>query len=327
MAEVVPEVGAFGVVEGNELCGLRRASSSKLSKFAGGTVADFGSAFDAHAEVPGIHWEFSLEGSGWRFGRILFGFEEELHEMRTDEIDRSSTNWRVLDNLVESESVFRGAERDSEAAARSRGRKRAEVEPSDDGESAEGADEKFVKIIAGDIFDHAAAAFAEAAGAIYKFGADEEVARGAVRMAKRGVDARGDDAADGGFKIERDGKREELFLFVERSGEVVEIGAGVHADREITGIVVGDLVEAGHVESNVVAGGRHADFKFGAMAAGDEGEFFEGGEADDFGYLLGRSWLRYGGGNDFVDGILRADCWIGIGVRSADSGFEADSEI
>ncbi len=64
-----------------------------------------------------------------------------------------------------------------------------------------------------------------------------------------------------------------------------------------------DLVESGHIESDVVAGGRHADAEFGARAARDEGEFFKRGEANDFGDLLGGSRYCNGGGDDFVDGV------------------------
>ena len=220
-----------------------------------------------------------------------------------------------------------GAGREHEATASGRGRKGAEIEACDDGERAERADEKFVEVVAGYVFDDAAAAFAKATGAIYEFGTDQEIARGAIRMTKRGIDAGSDDAADGGFEIKRDGKREKLFLFVEGSGEVVEIGASIDADGEIAGIVVCDLVEAGRVEGNVVAGRWHADTEFGAVAAGDEGEFFESGKTDNFCDSLGGGWFGDGGGGDFVDGVLRADCGISNDLRRTDGGFEAGGEI
>ena len=250
-----------------------------------------------------------------------------MHELRVNEIDRGSANRRAFDEIVGNEGVFGGAKRQNEAAAdRCRG-KRSEVEQGDHCEHPERADEKFVKVVAGDIFDDASAAFAEAAGSVDKFRADDEVASGAVRMTERGVDTRSDDAADGGFEIERNRKREELFLFVKRSGEVVEIGTGLHADGEIPGIVMRDLMEAGHVEGDVVARRRHADFELGAMATGDESELFEGGETNDLYDLFGGRWFGDGGRNDFVDGVLRAHCWIGNDLRSADGGFEARSEV
>jgi len=273
-------------------------------EFARGALANFRSAFDADAEAPSIRGGFFLKRGRRRLGSIFFGFEEELHELRADEIYGCGAKGCGLDKFAKRESVFRGVKRDDEAVARWRGRKSAEVEASDDRESAESADEKFVEVVAGDVFDDAATAFAEAACAVHKFRADEEVAGGSVRMAKRRIYAGSNDAADGRFEIKRDGKREKLFLLVERSGEVVEIGASVHADREIARIIVGDLVEGGHVHSDVVAGGRHPDRKFGAMAARDEREFFAGGEADDFGDLLGGKRLGDRGGNDFIDGVL-----------------------
>lgn len=222
-------------------------------EFAGGAFTNFGSAFDADAEVPGIRGEFSLKRGGRRLRTIFFGFEEELHELRADEIYGYGAKGCGLNKFAESKSIFVGAKRDDEAEARWRGRKSTEVEASDDRESAERTDEKFVEVVAGDVFNDAATAFAEAAGAVHKFRADKKIARGAIGMAKRRINTRSDDAADGGFEIKRDRKREKLFLLVERSGEVVEIGASVHADREIAGIIVGDLVEGGHVQSDVVA--------------------------------------------------------------------------
>lgn len=187
LTDVVPKVGAFGFVESDELCVLVLGRCGETIQFAGGALADFGSAFDTHAKMPGIREEFSLKRGGGRFGSVFFGFEEKLHELRADEIDGSGAKRRGFDELVESESVFVVAERDDEAAARWQRRKGAEVESGDNRESAERADEKFVEVIAGDVFDHAASAFAEAARAIHEFRADEEVARGAVRMTKRGI--------------------------------------------------------------------------------------------------------------------------------------------
>ncbi len=326
MADVMPEVGAFGCVKRDELRRLH-SGSVELSEFARGALADFGSAFNADAEMPIIRRKPVVKGRGGRFGRVLFGFEKELHELRADEIARSGANWRAFDEIGEGESVFVRAKRDDEAAAGRRSRKSAEVEPRDDGQSAERADEKFVKVVARDILDHASPAFAEAAGAVNELGADEEIARGPVRMAKGGIHPGCDDAADGGLEIERNGEREELTLFVERGGEVVEAGAGIHADREIAGIVVGDLMESRQVEGDVVTRGRHANFEFGAVAAGDESEFFERGEADDFGNLFGGRWFSYGRRNDFVSGVLRTYRRIGSDMRSAEDGLEAGSEI
>lgn len=90
---------------------------------------------------------------------------------------------------------------------------------------------------------------------------------------------------------------------------------------------MGDLVKASHVECNVVAGRRHADFEFGAMAARDEGEFFDRRKAHDFGDLFGGGGFGHDGWTGFVNGVLRAHCRITSHIRRADDGFEADSEI
>jgi hypothetical protein len=257
--------------------------------------------------MPGVGGKFSLEWREWRFGRMLLGLKEELHELRTYKVDGGRAERGFFDAGSKGESVFGSAGRSYESAAGWRSGKRAEVEASDNSKSAERADEKFMEVIAGDVLDHAAAAFAETAGAVNEFRADEEIASSAVGMAKRGIDAGSDDAADRGFKIKRDGKRQKLFLIVERYGEVVEIGSGIDAEGEVAGIVVSDFVEAGHIEGEVVARGRHADAEFGAIAAGDKGEMFESGEANDFGDLFGGGWFCDGGRSEFVDGVQCAD--------------------
>ena len=311
MPEVVPKVGTFRFVESKEMGGLRCGGSDELGEFARGALTNLGNAFYTHAEVPEISRESSLKRGGRRFGRIFFGFKQELHEPWADKINRRSPNGRALNEVTESKSVFVGAKGNDEAAAGGCGRKRPEAQASDDRKSSERADEKFVKVVAGNVFNDASATLAETARTIHKFGANEEVAGGTVRMAKRRVDAGGDDAADGGFKIKRNREREKLFLLVKGSGKVVETGASIHAEGEITGIIMGDLAETRHVDSDVVAGRRHADFEFGAMSTGDEGELLESGETRDFGGLFGGRWFGDGGRNYFVDDVLRADCGIG----------------
>src|SRR5215467_4378001 len=181
----MPKVCTFGLVESEELQGLCYARSGQLCKLAGGAFTDLGNAFNAHTKVPGILGKFSLKRGGRRFGRALFGFEENFHELGADEIDRGGANGRSFDEIAESEGMLVGLKRDNEAAAGGRCWKRAEVEASDGGKSAEGADEQLVEVVAGDVFDDAAAAFAKAACAVNKLRAYEEVAGGAVRMAKR----------------------------------------------------------------------------------------------------------------------------------------------
>ena len=184
MADVVPEVGALGFAERDEPRGLRGGRNTELCEFTGGALTNFGDAFDTHTKMPAIGRDFFLKGRGGRFRRTLFGFDENLHELRTDKIDGGSANRRAFYEIAEGETVFVRAKREDEAAAGRRCRERAEVEASNHGESAERADEQLVKIIPGDIFDHASTALAEAAGAIDKFRANQEVTRGAVCMAK-----------------------------------------------------------------------------------------------------------------------------------------------
>ena len=159
LADVVPEVCTFGFDESDELRGLCCRGSGDLSKFTGGALTHFRNAFDADAKVPGICGEFSLKRGGGRFGRTLFGFEEELHELRAEEISRSGANRRAFEEVAESESVFVDTKREDEGATCRRGGKSAEVEARYNGESPERADKKFVKVVAGDIFYNASAAF------------------------------------------------------------------------------------------------------------------------------------------------------------------------
>ena len=116
-------------------------------------------------------------------------------------------------------------------------------------------------------------------------------------------------------------------MFVEGSSEIVEVGAGVHADRQIAWIVMGDLVKTGHVEGDVITGRWHADFEFGATAARNDGKIFECGEAHNFGDLFSGCWFGDGGRHDFVYRIVRADGRICSDVRRADSRSEARSEV
>src|SRR5207244_12739181 len=113
------------------------------------------------------------------------------------------------------------------------------------GKRAKRADQELGEVVAGDVFDEAATALTEATGAVDKFRANQEVPGSAVGMAKRGVHAGGDDASDGGFEVKRDREWQELFLLVERSGEVVEVGFGIVADGGVAGIVMSVWVGGG----------------------------------------------------------------------------------
>jgi len=125
------------------------------------------------------------------------------------------------------------------------------------------------------------AALAEIAGAIDEFGADEEVAGGAVKLTQWRIYAGSDGATDGGEGIPGDEQRKELFVFEESGVQFRKRHSGVHAESEVAGIVMRDLIKAGQVESDVVTRGRGANSEFGAIATRDDGEFFESGKSDD----------------------------------------------
>ena len=257
--------------------------------------------------MPGVFWQEAGEWSRrWIVSGRFFEVENKLQELRADEFHGSGGEWRSCNQAGKIKSLRGGGEGGYESAGFWRDGKGAQIQARDNGESTERTDEEFVEVVAGYIFDHAPATFAERAGAIDIVSSEKKIAHRAIGMSKRGIDAGSDDAADSRFKIKRDGKREKLLLLIERRGKIVEICAGINADNEVAGIVVGDFVESGHVDGDVVAAGGHADIDFGAIAAGDERELFQGGEAHDFGDFHGVRWPDDDGGNNFVDGIFAA---------------------
>src|SRR5690242_16059065 len=141
LAEVVPEVGPFGFAEGKKLRGLRSCRASEASKFARRAVADFGNAFNADAEVPAISGNVSLQARNGRLRRIFLGFDEEVHELRADDIDRGGAKRRAFNEFGKSESAVGCGEGSDKAAAGRSGGKGPEVEPGYDRESPERADE------------------------------------------------------------------------------------------------------------------------------------------------------------------------------------------
>ncbi len=253
---------------------------------------------------------------------------KNLGKTWADDIESQRGEWRLSDGSAKSKRAFSIEERGDEAAAAcERGRKRAKVEASDDREGAERADEEFVEVVAGDVLDDAAAALGDGAGAGDEFGADQEIAGSAVELAERRVDAGGEHAADSAAGIPGNEERKELMVFEQSGVQFCDGRAGAGAESEVAGIVVDDLVESGHIESDVVAGGRHADAEFGARAARDKGEFFKRGEANDFGDLFSGSRYCNGGGDDFVYGIVGMCGGIGENMRSAEDGFQCGDEI
>jgi len=121
----------------------------------------------------------------------------------------------------------------------------------------------------------------------------------------------------------RDEKGEKLVVLIEGGIQFRQGDSGFRADGEVAGIVMGDLVKSSHVQCDVVARGGDADGELGAIAAGNEGELFESGEADDFGDFFGGGGFCDDGGQDFVDGVVGAGCGIDQNVRGSDDGSKA----
>ena len=133
LAQVVPEVGAFGSVENDELRVFCFGKGRDAREFARSAVAYFRSAFDADAKMPGVCGKFSLKRRRRRLRRILLGFEEEFEKPGADYVDGSGRERRLLDEIAERKSIFGRGKREDETAARGRRRKGAEVEAGDDG--------------------------------------------------------------------------------------------------------------------------------------------------------------------------------------------------
>src|SRR6266849_4098377 len=142
--------------------------------------------------------------------------------------------------------------------------------------------------------------------AVDEFGADEKIASGAVELAEGRIDTGSDGATNGTARIPGHEKGEELFVFVESGIQFHQGDSNFCADGEVAGIVMGDFVKGSHVQCDVVARGGHADGELGAIAAGNEGEFFESSEANDFGDFFGRGGFCYDGGDKFIYGVVGA---------------------
>ncbi len=337
-AEAAPNGGARGVVEDRDRSGL--GFFSEAGEVARIAFEDFRSAAEGGAKLPFVRakelsdrrkksltWGAVLapEHGDFRSERGASG--KDPGQARVKDIEGQRGQSRFGNLTAKSECAFGGGKGSEEAAAGGWSGKCAEIETRDDGKSAERGDQKFVKVVSGDVFDDAAAAFAKVARAVDEFGANEKIAGGAVKMAERRIGTRGDDAADSAAGIPGDKKREKLMVFEKSGIQVRKQEAGIGAEGEIAGIVVGDVVDGGHVEGEVVARGRHADAEFGAIAARNEGEFLEGSEADDFGDFFGGGGFGDGRGRDFIDSVFGASCGVEGDVSNADGGFEACGEV
>lgn len=107
------------------------------------------------------------------------------------DFDGLAAKGRLLYERIEFPSGDCVWKRCGKSGGRSRKRKSFEIDASDDAERADRAEEKLVEVIAADILDDAAAALGERAVAGDEFHAKNEVARGAVELAQRRIDATG----------------------------------------------------------------------------------------------------------------------------------------
>ena len=126
-----------------------------------------------------------------------------------------------------------------------------------------------MEVVAGDIFYDAAAGFDLCAVAVDEFGAEEKIARGAVGVAQRRIETGRDGAADGGVRVVGNEQREKLILLAQHRVELRERHARADADGEVGGIVVGDVIERGEIERDVVASRSRRAEKFSASADGN----------------------------------------------------------
>ncbi len=150
---------------------------------------------------------------------------------------------------------------------RGRQRKRAKVDPRDHAERPERADHQLVQVVARDIFHHAPAAFRRGAIASDEFDAENVVARGAVKLPQRRIDAGRNRAADGRAIHERHDERKKLPMFRERAFDALQRNSGLDAERQIAGIVCNHAIEARQIEREIVLPRRRSHVEFGARAA------------------------------------------------------------
>src|ERR1700684_1198728 len=132
-------------------------------------------------------------------------------------------------------------------------RERAEVEARDDCQGTARTDEQFMQVVAGDIFYDAAAGFDLRAVAVDEFRAEEKIARGAVGVAQRRIETTRDGAADRCLRVIGNEQREKLIVLAQHRVELRERHARANTDGQISGIVVGDVIERGEIESDVIA--------------------------------------------------------------------------
>ena len=85
-------------------------------------------------------------------------------------------------------------------------------------------------------------------------------------------------------------------------------------------------LNAGHIERDVVAGGRHAKSKSRASTNRNHGEFLFDSNAYNFCGLFGVFRLNRGRGRNPVDEVIRKRLRLGSNISIANNIFEARRE-
>ena len=170
----------------------------------------------------------------------------------------------------------------------------AKVQARDGSECPVRTHQQFVQVVAGNIFHHAAAAFAALAAAVDKFGANQEIACSAVLEAQYGVDTRGDCAADGCAFAARDGQREELVLCGKDFRQLMQRQARVHTHCQVRGIVMSHLAETSHVQRQVIVAWGHTHFQFASRPAADQRQLLRCRKARRFRNFFSGLWFQHG---------------------------------
>src|ERR1700730_6323875 len=127
-----------------------------------------------------------------------------------------------------------------------------------------------MQVVAGDVFYYPPATFGKSAGAVDKFSAKQKITRRTVAWSKTGTEVRGDRSSNRALVKKRNRQGKELLLLRKRLGQLRQIHSCVDTKGQISRIVIGNLIQGGHVERNVVASGRHSDAQFCTIATRDE---------------------------------------------------------
>ena len=137
--------------------------------------------------------------------------------------------------------------------------KRAEIQSRDHPQGPQRADEELVKVIAGNIFDHAATTFRNDAFSRDELDPQQKIPRGTVPVTKRRIRSRANDSSDRSAFRKWRSKRQELTLFAECPIEFGISHAWLDAEGKIARLESEHAVHLRKVESEIVRVRRHAD--------------------------------------------------------------------